>query len=418
MKLTKKRVIIIAAALGMAGLVAWLILPRPELPPGFARSNGRLEATEIYVATKYPGRVSQVLFNEGASVQAGQVLARMDTSTLEARLREAMANLREATQQRAVARAEIDVKQAQYTYTARQYARSRELVGHGAVSQQEAEIDSARMLAARAELEAARVKETQAVSSIDAARAASERTQAELRDTILVAPVRSRIETRLAEPGEVLPAGGRVYSLVDLSDVYMYVFLPGTVTGKLRLGSEARIVLDAAPQYPIPAYVSFVSPMAQFTPKTVETEEERHNLTFRVKLQIDRNRLLQAQAFVRTGVPGVGYVRFDETKEWPANLRVRPFSRRELPPPSGAVNPESERRSSPPRSSSSSSMAPMSGSRSSANATSSAALDNGATASPGSAPPSDTARSAPASRAATSAGTTGSAELRETRGAR
>ena len=79
-------------------------------------------------------------------------------------------------------------------------------------------------------------------------------------------PPGARVETRLAEPGEVLPAGGRVFSIDDLSDVYMYVYLPESVTGKVPLGSEARIVLDAAPQYPVRNYVSYVSPPAQFTP--------------------------------------------------------------------------------------------------------------------------------------------------------
>ena len=138
---------------------------------------------------------------------------------------------------------------------------------------------------------------------------------------MLVAPLRARIESRLAEPGEVLAAGGRVYSLVDLSDVYMYIFLPERVTGKVALGSEARIVLDAAPQYPVRAFVSYVSPMAQFTPKTVETAEERHNLTFRVKLQIDKERLRQFEPIVKVGIPGMGYVRVDPQAAWPANLK-------------------------------------------------------------------------------------------------
>jgi HlyD family secretion protein len=104
----------------------------------------------------------------------------------------------------------------------------------------------------------------------------------------------------------------------------MYVYMPESVTGKVPLGSEARIVMDAAPQYPIRAFVSYVSPMAQFTPKTVETAEERHNLTFRVKLQIDKNRLRQFEPLVKTGLPGMGYVRWDQNKEWPANLQPKP----------------------------------------------------------------------------------------------
>ncbi|MQU09718.1 HlyD family efflux transporter periplasmic adaptor subunit, partial [Pseudomonas helleri] len=78
-------------------------------------------------------------------------------------------------------------------------------------------------------------------------------------------------QLRVAQPGEVLGAGGRVLNLVDLSDVYMTFFLPETVAGKVALGSEVRILLDAAPHLVIPAKVSFVSSVAQFTPKTVET---------------------------------------------------------------------------------------------------------------------------------------------------
>jgi HlyD family secretion protein len=111
-----------------------------------------------------------------------------------------------------------------------------------------------------------------------------------------------------------------VYSLVDLSDVYMYVFLPERVAGKIAIGSDARIVLDAAPDYPVTAAVSFVSPLAQFTPRAVETQEERHNLTFRVKLQIPRERLLRYEALVKTGIPAMGYVRFSQNAQWPANL--------------------------------------------------------------------------------------------------
>jgi len=122
----------------------------------------------------------------------------------------------------------------------------------------------------------------------------------------------------------VLPAGGKVLALIDLSDVYMYVCLPESVAGKVPLGADARIVLDAVPEYPIRAVVSYVSPSAQFTPKTVETAEERHNLTFRVKLQIDKKRLRQYEPFVKTGIPGMGYVRYDSGAEWPPMLQYKP----------------------------------------------------------------------------------------------
>ena len=317
-------IIVLVLAVG-GGVAAWLILSKPKLPPGFAGGNGRLEATEVYVAAKYPGRIKDVLLNEGDNVEAGQVVARMDVEPLEAQLRQAQAEIVAAQDSRNVALAQVDVKKADYAFAQKQYQRSRGLVSKGAVSEQEAEVDQARMLATKAELVGAQASATQTVSTITAAQATADRLkELQIADSVLVSPIKARVETRLAEPGEVVASGGRVFSLIDLSDVYMYIFLPERVTGKVPVGSEARIVLDAAPQYPVKAYVSFVSPMAQFTPKTVETEEERHDLTFRVKLQIDKERLKAFGPLVKTGIPGMGYVRFDPKAGWPANLQTKP----------------------------------------------------------------------------------------------
>jgi HlyD family secretion protein len=310
-------VVVIAAGVG-----AYVYLTRPDLPPGFAGGNGRLEANEIYIATKYPGRIKEVLVNEGDTVEAGQVVARMDTSALEAELRQAQAEISAAEDARRVAQAQVAVRRAEYLFAALQNKRSKELVQTGAVSTREAETDTASMLSGQAQLTGAQAGVVQAGSSIDAAKATADRLRAEIADAVLVAPIRGRIETRLAEPGEVLPAGGRVFSVLDLADVYMYIFLPEKITGKVRLGSEARIVLDAAQEYPVRAVVSYVSPAAQFTPKTVETAEERHNLTFRVKLQVPKERLRQYEPLVKAGLPGMGYVRFDEKAPWPDRLQA------------------------------------------------------------------------------------------------
>ena len=116
--------------------------------------------------------------------------------------------------------------------------------------------------------------------------------------------------------------GGRSLNLVNLGDVYMTFFLPETVAGKVALGSDVRIVLDALPDRAIPAKVSFVADVAQFTPKTVETQSERQKLMFRVKAQIDRKLLDRYITQVKTGLPGMAYVRIDPKSEWPAKLTV------------------------------------------------------------------------------------------------
>jgi HlyD family secretion protein len=333
--------ILLAGVAAVGGVAAWMILSKPKLPPGFAGGNGRLEAQQIYIATKYPGRISDVLVHEGDTVQAGQVVARMDTSALDAQLQAQLAQIREAEDAKRVAQTDVDVKRANFNYAAKQSQRSNGLVPSGAVSQQEAEIDTAHTLATKAELAGSQAAVIKANATIDAAKATADRLRAEIKDAVLVAPIRGRVETRLAEPGEVLPQGGRVYSISDLSDVYMYVFLPESVSGKLPLGSEARIVLDSAPQYPVRAVVSFVSPLAQFTPKTVETAEERHNLTFRVKLQLDKTRLREWEPLVKSGLPGMGYVRYDVRKPWPNNLQYKPVPASIWQPTGSASGPAS-----------------------------------------------------------------------------
>jgi HlyD family secretion protein len=125
----------------------------------------------------------------------------------------------------------------------------------------------------------------------------------------------------VAQPGEVLGAGGKVLNMVDLSDVYMTFFLPTEAAGRVQIGTEVRLVLDALPQYVIPAKATFVADVAQFTPKTVETASERQKLMFRIKAQIPPELLKRYIRDVKTGLPGVAYVRVSPDAEWPANLQ-------------------------------------------------------------------------------------------------
>ena len=131
------------------------------------------------------------------------------------------------------------------------------------------------------------------------------------------------MQYRVAQPGEVLAGGGTVLNLVDLNDVYMTFFLPETVAGRIALGSEVHIILDAAPGTVIPARVSFVATTAQFTPKTVETASERQKLMFRVKARIDPALLKRNVKQVKTGLPGVAWLKLDAQASWPAELAVK-----------------------------------------------------------------------------------------------
>ncbi|WP_333899427.1 HlyD family secretion protein [Agrobacterium pusense] len=334
--------------LAVAGYFAWSKLTAEGLPSGFVASNGRIEAVEIDISTKTAGRLQDIMVREGDFVKAGQVLAQMDTAQLEARKRQAKAQLRRAkiaidTAHSLVAQREaektsalavVEQRKAQLDSASKTNARSKQLLTGNAVSQQivddsEAAEQSARatlasaqasLAASDAAINAAKAQIVDAEAAVDAAQADIESIETDIADATLKSPRDGRVQYRIAQPGEVLSAGGRVLNLVDLGDVYMTFFLPTAEAGRTSMGSDVRLILDAAPQYTIPAKVSFVADVAQFTPKTVETEEERQKLTFRVRAQIPQELLQKYIQYVKTGLPGMAYVRLDPEVAWPENL--------------------------------------------------------------------------------------------------
>jgi len=334
----------------MAAALVWRAAPWADKgdTQGLVSGNGRIEATEIAVATKLAGRLQEVMVREGDFVTAGQPLARLELPSLQAQRDEAVARLSQASQ--TISTAQAQVAQAQGSHQAalaavvqretelgsarRRLPRVEKLAGEGFYSDQTLEDERARVRTLEAALAAARAQSRATEAAIGAARAqvaAAEanlqalqatlaRIDVELADSVLKAPRDGRVQFLIAHPGEIVAGGGRVLNLVDLSDVYMTFFLPETVAGRVALGAEVRIVLDAAPQAVIPARVSFVASSAQFTPKTVETASERQKLMFRVRAQVDRELLLKHMEQVKTGLPGVAWIRLDEDTAWPANL--------------------------------------------------------------------------------------------------
>ena len=342
---------LIAAGLALLVAAAWWQLRPQGLGEGFASGNGRIEATEVDVATKLAGRIAAIEVDEGDFVQPGQVLAQMDTQVLEAQLAQARAQLKQAENGRITATSQISLResekltaeavvrqrQAELDAARKRHARSATLVKRNAMAQQQLDDDLARLQSAEAALAAARAQvssaaagiaaaQSQAIeaeSAVEAARASVDRLQADLDDSRLKAPRAGRVQYRVAQPGEVLGAGGKVLNLVDLTDVYMTFFLPERQAGLVALDSEVRLVIDAAPQYVIPARVSYVASVAQFTPKTVETASEREKLMFRVKARIDPGLLQKHLQQVKTGVPGMAYLRLDPEAEWPEHLTIK-----------------------------------------------------------------------------------------------
>jgi HlyD family secretion protein len=316
--------VLLAIVLG-SGLLLWRYYFAAPGLEGFASGNGRIEATEIDVAAKRGGRLEEVLAKEGDRVESGQVLARMDSKSLRAELRQAEARLNQAHTERDHAHAVIKQRESECALAEKDLKRSEKLYGQdpGAISREQIEHDAAAVETAQAACAAAEAQLANAEAAIQAAVAEVERIKSDLDDTVLRASRSGRVLYRLAEPGEVLPPGGKVLTVLDLTDVYMTIFLPTSQAGRVDMGAEARIIFDAAPEYVVPASVSFVAPRAQFTPKEVETRSEREKLMFRIKLRIAPELLQKHIEKVKTGVPGVAYVRLESAAEWPQHLHVR-----------------------------------------------------------------------------------------------
>lgn len=347
-----KKAIIATLLLAVIITVGAWFYSRPAKDDGSVVSgNGRIEATEIDVATKIAGRVQEILVNEGDFVAVGQVLARIQSESLEAQLLEAQAQHRQA--QNAVASAEAAVaaresdklaaeavvaqREAEWTAQKQRLERTEGLSTKGALSLQTLDDDRAATRSAEAAVSAAKAQVTAAEAAIRAANAQVKgaestteataatiaRIKSDIDDCALKAPRDGRVQYRITQVGEVLGVGGKVLNLVDLGDVYMTFFLPETAAGRVSMGSEVRLILDAAPDFVLPAKVSYVSSVAQFTPKTVETASERQKLMFRVKAQIDRQLLQKHLKQVKTGIPGVAWLKLAADSEWPGHLEVK-----------------------------------------------------------------------------------------------
>lgn len=317
-----------AAGGSAAGLTAKLQaligkLTGNSLPAGIFSTNGRIEAEQVLVAAKLAGRVLAVLAEEGQTVETGQVVARMDTSELEAQLAGAQAQVRRAEKAIAEAEAAIAQRESERTLAEQEHQRASRLNQSGYGTAQSLDLRQSQLNVAVAALRAANAALDEAHASADAARAELARIQSQIDDSTLRAPRRGRVEYKLVQSGEVVAAGAPIVTLLDLSDVYMTVFVPARVAGRLALGDEARIILDPAPDYVVPATVSFVASSAQFTPKSVETADEREKLMFRVKLRIAAELLRQYEDRVKTGVRGLAYVRTDPATAWPDTLGVK-----------------------------------------------------------------------------------------------
>ena len=267
-KQTVQRVLllIVVIAGGVAGYFVWKSLQPAKLPAGFASSNGRIEATEIDVATKLGERIKDELVDEGDLVAAGQEVGHMNTQVLNAELSEATAKLgvaksevdtakstlEQRKSEKAANEAQVEQREAELDRAKHDFERAGKLVGTKAISQEDYDARKSSFFGAKAAVNSAKanvaasdaaISTAQALiiaskANVESAQATIERIDADIKDSTLKAPRAGRVQYRVAQPGEVMPAGGKVFNMIDLNDVYMTFFLPTDWAGRVKLGAR------------------------------------------------------------------------------------------------------------------------------------------------------------------------------------
>ena len=296
------RRLLFIAALGLfviAGVVVYEFwLGDDALPEGLIQANGRIEGDRLLVASKFPGRVTTLLAREGDRVKAGQVLVQLDDTQASAQARQARAAV-------VALQAEAAAAGRHAEQTQRDTERFRELRAEGTASVREAE---------QAEL-AARVAQDRFASAqaqLSRARAALAEAESVLTDLTVRAPADGTVATRMADTGEVVAAGAVLLILIDPDHLYLKVYVPEALIGKLRLGLPARLYIDAFPDQPFEAELRYIAAQAEFTPKEVQTADERVKLVYAVKLYLKTN----PEHRLTPGQPADAVIRWKEDVPW------------------------------------------------------------------------------------------------------
>lgn len=297
------------AVVALGGLV---VLALPTRPTDDFTIYGNVELRRISLAFEKGGRVAEMLSEEGDRVQKGQVLARQDKSALELNEQQAAARLAALEQvvlrlkngarpeELAQARARMESARAQADFAERQYRRMETLAGkERAVSQQDRESSrSARDMAAASLEEAEKSLElleigpraediAQAEAEAEAARASLAIIRRDIEQSELKAPRDALVRSRLLEPGDMASAQRPAFQLLVAHPKWIRAYVPESRLGRVRPGDRAEVLSDSFPEHPVPGRVGYISSVAEFTPKSVQTEELRTALVYEVRIVVE-----------------------------------------------------------------------------------------------------------------------------------
>jgi HlyD family secretion protein len=298
--------------------------------PDVISASGTIEAVEVNVGSKVAGEVKERPVDEGSRVRAGDMLASIDHETLDIQLRQAEAGidlaraqlvlLRNGARREDIEQAEAALSQAEASLKlARDDARRmRELEKTASATPKQREDAEARLTVAQAQRDAAaeavrkmrnlaRPEEIKAAEAqLARAESAADLLRKTIADCTIVAPVAGIVTHKAVEVGELVVQGATVVTVSELDSVYVMIYVTETELGRIRLGDAAEVRIDAFAERAFPGKVTYISPEAEFTPKNVQTKQDRVKLVFGVKIEIDNTEGLlkpglPADAFVRVG---------------------------------------------------------------------------------------------------------------------
>lgn len=268
------------------------------------KGNGRIEAREVAVSAKFGGKIVQLDTNEGDEVKKDQLLAVIDSRSLEAEIEAQKAKENEILKQISAIDAEINATKSDIKFYEKELERTKTLMKKNFASQLELDKNINALDKVKAKLNSLYANKKSLQASQKSLLAAIKAQEINLADMKIYSPIDGVILYKLVENGEMIANGGRMFIMYNPNDLYMTIYMPAEKAGQIKLGDKATIKLDAYPDKSFPATVTFIAENAEFTPKEVETQKERQKLVFRVKLSLDNN--LNREA--KPGMPGDGYI--------------------------------------------------------------------------------------------------------------
>jgi HlyD family secretion protein len=295
---------------------------------GVIEASGTLEATEVKVSAKVPGQVETIRVQEGSQVQAGDTLMILDRSTLELQFKQVQSGFEVADAQyrlllngarsEDIRLAEDALRQAEASYKNANddYARMKELLASNTITRKQFDDAESRYTIAKAQLSSAgqglaKLKNFARPEDLAAARARASQSQAsadllkkQLVDAVVVAPVAGTVTHIPVEQGELVSMGSIAASISRLDKMNLMIYVSETELGKAKLGGTADVYIDTYPDKAFAAKIVYISSIAEFTPKNVQTKEDRTKLVFGVKLEIENK-----EGVLKSGMPADAYVR-------------------------------------------------------------------------------------------------------------